>query len=197
MRRRRGTGRTTSEKKSSVKKLLGRPKKFPENGRSVLSNGVVCVGICRPSKSRLATARDVEKRVLADDRIIALEHVLVERVEPAAGMKRVIVGDRMALAVSVPRGIARCRQRSSIGTKWSDSWNSVGITPVGPCIRSVGPSGIRKAGRSKVAADDRPGRGTASIGRPASSAVRKFHPPRARAGLRTDNRRSPASPASP
>ena len=45
-----------SEKKLSVKKLLGRPKKFPENGRSVLSNGVVWVGSCRPSKSRLATA---------------------------------------------------------------------------------------------------------------------------------------------
>ena len=38
-----------------MKKLLGRPKKFPENGRSVLSNGVVAVGTCLPSKSRLAT----------------------------------------------------------------------------------------------------------------------------------------------
>ena len=35
-------------------KLLGRPKKFPENGRSVLSNAEVWVGTCRPSKSRLA-----------------------------------------------------------------------------------------------------------------------------------------------
>ena len=51
-----------------MKKLLGRPKKFPENGRSVLSNGVVWVGSCRPSKSRLAIRRDIEKRVLPEDR---------------------------------------------------------------------------------------------------------------------------------
>ena len=58
-----------SEKKSSVKKLLGRPKKFPENGRSVLSNARgLRSGSARPSKSRLAVARDVEERVLAEDR---------------------------------------------------------------------------------------------------------------------------------
>ena len=31
--------------KLSVKKLLARPKEFPENGRSVLSKPEVCVGI--------------------------------------------------------------------------------------------------------------------------------------------------------
>ena len=49
---------------------------------------------------------DVEKRVLAEDRIITLEDVLVVRIEPAAGLIRVIVGERVAVAVSVPGRVA-------------------------------------------------------------------------------------------
>ena len=49
---------------------------------------------------------DIEKRMLANDRIIALEHVLVVRIEPASGAIRVVIGDRMALAIPVPGGVA-------------------------------------------------------------------------------------------
>ena len=45
--------------------------------------------------------------MLADDRVIALEYVLVVRVEPAAGVIGVVVGDRVPLVISVPGGVAQ------------------------------------------------------------------------------------------
>ena len=38
--------------------------------------------------------------------IIALEDVLIERIEPAAGTIRVVISDRVPLAISIPRGVA-------------------------------------------------------------------------------------------
>ena len=54
----------------------------------------------------MLVGRDVEERVLADDRVVALEHVLVIRIALAAQVVRIVVQRRMVLAVAVPLGEA-------------------------------------------------------------------------------------------
>lgn len=46
--------------------------------------------------------RDVQERVLADDRVVALEHVLIVGVPPVAFDVRIVVDGRMAVVVAIP-----------------------------------------------------------------------------------------------
>ncbi len=59
-----------------------------------------------PLEVEIGLRRDLQKRVLTIDRIIALEYVLIKRIEPAPGEIRVILKDRVPIAVAVPVGVA-------------------------------------------------------------------------------------------
>ena len=81
-----------TEKKSRLMNELFRPKNWNEPGRAVLSN---------PPEAGVG-----EERALAEDREVALQDVLVERVELAAGQVGVVVDQGVTLVVAVPLGVA-------------------------------------------------------------------------------------------
>ena len=84
------------------------------------------MGTCRASSSASVESRDVQERVLADDRVVALEHVLIVGVPPVAfrrtGSRRRADGRGR----SDPRpenraasGLRSARSRSTAGTRWA------------------------------------------------------------------------------
>ena len=63
------------------------------------------MGNCLPFEVEVRLCRELEERVLAVDRVITLEYVLVVRIKPAPALKRVFVEQRVSLAVTIPVGV--------------------------------------------------------------------------------------------
>ena len=92
----------------------------------MLSKGVVWVGTMPPLEVEVGHRRDVQERVLADDRVITLETFWLYGSKQSPEHVGIIVGERVPLAVPVPLGDTPAasdprsgRNDSTAATRWA------------------------------------------------------------------------------